>query len=132
MRTMSNPIRKKYSTLQSIERSGLLLPHERDMLKALGKCEDESKYSLYVVNWTVALVKKAKDDGFFESLIDASRVLESLLTYKKSCSSVLKFKHTQFPPKFMQVAVNFKAKSSIYFNINYFSSLPSWSSFLAY
>jgi hypothetical protein len=102
---MSNPIRRKYATLESIERSGLLLPHERDILTALGKFEDETKHSLYVVNWAIALVRKAKDDGFFETPVDASRVLDSLLVFKKSCSSILKFKFIRFPPQFLHVAV---------------------------
>ena len=96
---------KKYPTLESIEQIGLILAHEMDILKNLGKFEDESKYSLYVVNWAVTLVRDAKDEGFFENTNDASRIIDPILAFKKSCSTVLKYQITEFPPKFLQVPI---------------------------
>ena len=96
-------MKRKYPTLHSIQRTGLILQHEVEMLRTMLRFEDESKCSLYVVNWAIYLVRDAKDDGFFENSNDVARVLEPILAFKKSCSSVLKFRVTEFPPKFFQV-----------------------------
>ena len=72
----------------------------------MSQLEDEAKCSLYVVNWAIYLVRQAKDDGYFENSNDVARVLEPILAFKKSCSAVLKFRVTEFPPKFFQVHIH--------------------------
>ena len=96
-------MRRRYPTLESIQESRLILKHEVDMLKTLAQFEDESKCSLYVVNWAIYLVREAKDGGHFEISNDVARILDPILAFKKACSSVLKFRVTEFPIKFLQV-----------------------------
>ena len=104
MRTMCRPMKKKFPTFESIRKVGLILPHEIDILESLSKHEDECRCSLYVINWAIYLVKDGKDKAFFENSNDVARVFEPILAFKKSQSSVLKFRITEFPPKFFQVS----------------------------
>ena len=106
-------MRRRYPTLESIQESRLILKHEVDILKVLAQFEDESKCSLYVVNWAIYLVREAKDGGHFEISNDVARILDPILAFKKASSNVLKFRVTEFPIKFLQV-------------INFFNVIEFW------
>lgn len=103
MRQMCRPMARRFPTLHSIHRIGLILRHEAEMLERMARFEDKAKMSLYVINWAIYMVREAKDQGHFEISNDVARVLDPILAFKKSCSSVLKFKETEFPQSFLQL-----------------------------
>lgn len=72
--------------------------------KILEKTEpNTSRWSLHVINWAIALVRIAREKEYFLNPNDVSRVLDPIITFKKSCSSVLKYQITAIPLSFVQV-----------------------------
>ena len=63
----------------------------------------ESRLSLHVINWALILVRDGRDKGYFENPSDATRLLDPLISFKKSCSVVLKYQITAIPLSFVQV-----------------------------
>ena len=116
MRQMCRPMARRFPTLHSIHRIGLILRHEAEMLERMARFEDKAKMSLYVINWAIYMVREAKDQGHFEISNDVARVLDPILAFKKSCSSVLKFKETEFPQSFLQVILFLLGSSHLYFH----------------
>lgn len=49
------------------------------------------------------LVREGRDSGYFENPSDATRLLDPIIAFKKSCSVVLKYQITAIPLSFVQV-----------------------------
>ena len=64
---------------------------------------NRSRLSLHVINWALILVREGRERGLFENPGDATRVLDPLIAFKKSCSIVLKYQITAIPLSFVQV-----------------------------
>lgn len=82
---------------------GFLLKHEADILSESSK-DGEDRWSLRVINWALILVREARDNGMFENPSDATRLLDPIIAFKKSCSVVLKYQITAIPLSFVQVS----------------------------
>lgn len=78
------------------------MKHEAEIL-ALDE-EKNHKWSLRVVNWALILVRQARDEGYFDNPSDATRLLDPIVAFKKSCSIVLKYQITAIPLSFVQVS----------------------------
>ncbi len=91
---------------------GFLLRHEVETLKNHMNKGDykESRFSLHVINWAILLVREGRDKGYLENASDASRLLDPLIAFKKSCSVVLKYQVTAIPLSFVQVYVDPRLK----------------------
>ncbi|XP_046438524.1 bestrophin-3-like isoform X1 [Daphnia pulex] len=100
MRTTCRPLRNKYPTLESMQRAGFLLKHEAEILSL--EQEESHKWSLRVINWALILVRQGRDEGLFENPGDATRLLDPIVAFKKSCSVVLKYQITAIPLSFVQ------------------------------
>jgi len=94
-RTISVPFRRKYPTiasLQSIEIFGspLLNDYERQILE---ECEHQGHQGagLQVFRWCLTLVRQTMLQRGFLNAGDASKALDALHLYKKSCGNVIKF-----------------------------------------
>jgi len=64
---------------------------------------NRSRLSLHVINWALILVREGRERGLFENPGDATRILDPLIAFKKSCSIVLKYQITAIPLSFVQV-----------------------------
>lgn len=84
---------------------GFLLKHEAEILSQYEEEEQttNSKWSLRVINWAMMLVREGRDRDYFENPSDASRLLDPIIAFKKSCSVVLKYQITAIPLSFVQV-----------------------------
>ena len=82
---------------------GFLLKHEAEILSNYDDDLNRSRLSLHVINWALVLVRDGRERGFFENPGDATRLLDPLIAFKKSCSVVLKYQITAIPLSFVQV-----------------------------
>jgi hypothetical protein len=81
--------------------------------------EESHKWSLRVINWALILVRQGRDEGYFENPSDATRLLDPIVAFKKSCSVVLKYQITAIPLSFVQVSLHIIDLSIIHIvNIN--------------
>ena len=94
-RTLSVPFRRKYPTiasLQSIEifDSPLLNNYERGILE---DCDRHSYQAagLQVFRWSLTLVRQTMLQRGFLNAGDASKAIDALHLYKKSCGNIIKF-----------------------------------------
>lgn len=79
------------------------MKHEADILSETKQDPGENRWSLRVINWALMLVREARDNGMFENPSDATRLLDPIIAFKKSCSVVLKYQITAIPLSFVQV-----------------------------
>ncbi len=84
--------------------TGFLLKHEAEILSQSEEEEHRSRWSLRVINWALILVREGRDRDYFENPADATRLLDPIIAFKKSCSVVLKYQITAIPLSFVQVS----------------------------
>ena len=94
-RTLSVPFRRKYPTiasLQSIEMYGSPLLNDYE-LRVLEDCERHGYQAagLQVFRWSLTLVQQTMLQRGFLNAGDASKAIDALHLYKKSCGNVIKF-----------------------------------------
>jgi len=82
---------------------GLLLKHEKELLNQVEAQDGASKTGLTVTNWALMLIKEGRDAEYFDSPSDANRLVDLVLAFKKSLSTVLKFQSIPIPLSFIQV-----------------------------
>ena len=78
------------------------MKHEAEILSL--EQEESHKWSLRVINWALMLVRQGREEGYFENPSDATRLLDPIVAFKKSCSVVLKYQITAIPLSFVQVS----------------------------
>jgi len=100
-RTLSHPFRRKYptiSSLQTIKLHGIPLinDHERQILE---DCErkDNQAPGIQVFIWSLTLLRRTHSQKGFLNSGDASKAIEALHVYKKSCGNVMKFVSKNIP-----------------------------------
>lgn len=82
------------------------MKHEVEILLNSEEDANRSRSSLHVINWALILVREGRERGLFENPGDATRILDPLIAFKKSCSIVLKYQITAIPLSFVQVTKN--------------------------
>ena len=104
MRCPCPPLRNKYPTLESMQQTGFLLQHEAEILAKMEQQDkNQGRFSLYVINWALLLIRDGRERGFFENPNDAKALLDPITNFKKSCSVVLKYQITAIPLSLIQV-----------------------------
>ena len=81
------------------------MSHEAEILAKMERQDkNQNRFSLYVINWAIVLVKDAREQGYFDNPNDAKNILDPLTAFKKSCSNVLKYQITAIPLSLIQVS----------------------------
>ena len=101
-----NNVKKKERINPSINNrwKGFLLRHESEILAKMERQDNgQGRFSLYVINWALILIRDGRDQGYFEHPNDAKGLLDPITSFKKSCSIVLKYQITAIPLSLIQV-----------------------------
>ena len=78
------------------------MPHETETLAQVIEDDKEDELPLVVVNWALILIRDGRDQDFFEYPSDCTRLIDPVLQFKKSCSTVRKYQITAIPLSFIQ------------------------------
>lgn len=83
---------------------GLLLQHERLCLEREQlRNNGDHNLPLVVLDWNLAILKRCNRNGYFNIPADCNRQVDALMTFKKACSSTLKFSSKNIPVALIQV-----------------------------
>lgn len=146
-RVVCKPLRTMFPDMISLQVAGIIREKERVILERVETEGNKTPRALVVIDWMLLLLKETAIHNRFAEKSNHLKVIEILMTFKKSCGNTIKFATKNIPYALIQAAIivvyayglvtlmarNFEEAGSSGFLegiVNYFPVIPSMQFFI--
>nr|CAH0107629.1 unnamed protein product [Daphnia galeata] len=146
-RVVCKPLRSLFPDMISLQVAGIIREKERCILERVETEHNKTPRALVVIDWMILLLKETAIHNRFTEKSNHLKVLDIVMSFKKSCGNTIKFATKNIPYALIQAAIivvytyglvtlmarNFEEAASSEFLegiVNFFPVIPSMQFFI--